>query len=212
MRLWAWLVGLVLVGGVAHAQTDVAASVYGAFTGTVNGNGVTQTPSNQAGFLVELHHQRNPLVGYELTYAWNRADQRYSTAPVSCGIPCGGQTYTPSTFVPANAHEVTADWEVSAKLLNLRPFLLAGGGVIFHQEEQAAPEPGGGSGGTVTRNSTAGVLVYGGGVDVGLLPHLGLRAQYRGNVYSAPQLSEAFSSTKAFFHTSEPSVGAYLRF
>jgi opacity protein-like surface antigen len=203
VRIWALVIGFGLLGGVAKGQTDVAASVYGAFSGTVNGNGVTQTPSNQAGAMVELHHQSNPLVGYELTYSWNRADQRYSGGAATCGLPCGNQPTTFSQAVPANANEVTADWEVGVHVLNLRPFLLAGGGVIFHQPAQSSSQ---------TQNHTAGVLVYGGGVDVGLLPHLGLRAQYRGNVYSAPQLSTAFSSTKAFFNTSEPMIGAYFKF
>lgn len=203
MRGWALLVVVVLCGGVARAQTDLAASVYGAFTGSVTGNGVTQSPANQGGAMVELHHQSNPLVGYALTYSWNRADQRYTGGQVTCGLPCGNQPTTETAHVPANAHEVTAAWEVGLHVLNLRPFLLAGGGVLFHQAAQSS---------SGTRNGTAGVLVYGGGVDVGLLPHVGIRAQYRGNVYSAPQLSTAFSSTKAFFNTAEPMVGVYLRF
>jgi hypothetical protein len=204
VKVWALFLGLAVFCGVARGQTDVAASVYGAFNGTVNGNGVTQTPANQAGFMAELHHQSNPLVGYELTYSWNRADQRYSESGATCGLPCGSPTPGPITqVVPANAHEVTTDWQVSLHVANLRPFLLAGGGVIFHQAAESSSS---------TMNHTAGVLVYGGGVDVGLMPHLGLRAQYRGNLYSAPQLSTAFSSTGAFFHTSEPVIGAYFRF
>jgi hypothetical protein len=216
VRIWALVIFFALLGGVAEGQTDVALSLYGAFNGTVNGNGVTQTPSNQAGFLAELHHQSNPLVGYELTYSWNRADQRYSEGTAYCGLPCGAPP--PPNYVedvPASAHEVTADWQVSLHVLNLRPFLLAGGGVIFHQPSgNAVIVSAGGIGDAVntTKNSTAGVLVYGGGVDVGLLPHLGLRAQYRGNVYSAPQLATAYSSTGAFFHSSEPMIGAYFKF
>jgi hypothetical protein len=197
------LVVVGLFGGVAYGQTDLAVSVYGAFTQKVTGNGVTQSPANQGGAMVELHHQSNPLVGYTFTYSWNRADQTYTGGAVSCGLPCGSQPLTMTAHVPANAHEVTAAWEVGLKVLNLRPFLLAGGGVLFNQVAQSS---------STTANHTAGVLVYGGGVDVGLVPHVGIRAQYRGNVYSAPQLSTAFSSTKAFFTTSEPMIGAYIRF
>lgn len=202
MKIWALLVGVVLLGGVAQAQTDVAASVYGAFTPKVTANGVTQSPGNGAGFLAELHHQSNPLVGYVLSYSWNRANETYSENRSVCGLECGSSEFVQD--VKANAQEATAAWEVSLKLLNLRPFLLAGGGVLFNQPAQSSS--------STTGNHTAGVLVYGGGVDVGLLPHLGIRAQYRGNVYSAPQLSTAFSSTKSFFTTSEPMIGAYLRF
>src|ERR1700761_8662892 len=95
MRLF-WMFGLagVLLNVAAVAQraaseTDVAASVYGSFGGSTNGNGTQQSPSNGAGFLAELHHQSNPLVGYELTYAWNRASQNY-TEPAPC--PASGTT------------------------------------------------------------------------------------------------------------------------
>jgi hypothetical protein len=45
-----------------------------------------------------------------------------------------------------------------------------------------------------------------------VFPHFGLRGQYRGNLYHAPDLLKAASSTRAFAHTSEPMLGAYFRF
>jgi len=56
------------------------------------------------------------------------------------------------------------------------------------------------------------VFVYGAGLDWGLIPHLGLRLQYRGNLYKAPDLTKLYTSTGAFTNTSEPMIGAYLRF
>ncbi len=200
-----WLLVAILAGGVAaQAQTDVAASVYGAFSGTTSGNGTTQSPSNGAGVLLELRHISNPLVGYEATYSFNQADQTYTGGGVTCGIPCGNVVTPVTEHVPANAHEITGDWIVSFKLLMVRPFLLAGGGLLVNVP----------SGGTTaaTMTQTKGVFVYGGGVDLSVLPHLGLRFQYRGNLYSAPQLATAFSSTGAFMHTAEPMGGAYFRF
>ena len=58
----------VLNCAAAGAQSTVAASVYGAFSGTTNGNGTAQSPSNAAGGIFELRHIRNPLIGYEATY------------------------------------------------------------------------------------------------------------------------------------------------
>jgi opacity protein-like surface antigen len=209
MRLFLLGVAGVLLSGTAVAQrelsqTDVAVSVYGAFSGSTNGNGVQQSPSNGAGFLAELHHQSNPLVGYELTYAWNRASQTYS-ANVACPAgtsPGQGCIGVASKFVPADAHEVTADWQVGFHIVNLRPFALAGAGLIFN-------DPTSGSG---TQTQAKPVFVYGAGLDYGVLPHLGFRFQYRGNVYKAPQLATAFSSTGRFTQTAEPMIGAYLRF
>src|SRR5215831_11813457 len=105
-----WLRGLLLFAGlfiaagatVARAQTDVALSLYGAFHGTTNGNGTVQSPANSAGGMVELRHIRNPLMGFEATYSYNRGNQTYSHEPGTgtcvVGLPC-----TPTT-VKANAH------------------------------------------------------------------------------------------------------------
>jgi opacity protein-like surface antigen len=179
--------------------TDVSLSLYGAFAGTTSGDGVQQSPSNAAGLMVGVRHIDNPLVGYEGTYSWNRANQVYSSQ-VTCGIPCGS---TESIPVSANAHELAGDWIVSFKLANLRPFGLAGVGMVFNEPA---------SGQADTHSSDKGVFLYGVGLDWGVLPHLGLRFQYRGNVYHAPDLTNALGSSDAFVHTGEPMIGGYFRF
>jgi opacity protein-like surface antigen len=186
------LVFLVLTASALStcAQTDVAASLYGAFTGTTTGNGVEQSPSNQAGFLIELRHIRNPVIGYEATYSYNRANQSYSELN---GF---------STEVPANAHEVTGDWIASLRIANLRPFALAGVGALFNQPANSGPD---------VQSETKAVFVYGAGLDWRLVPHIGLRFQYRGNLYKAPDLTRLYTSTDAFTHTAEPMIGAYFR-
>jgi opacity protein-like surface antigen len=188
----------ILPWSAAHAQTDVAASVYGAFSESTSGGGVVQSPSNAAGALVEVRHIRNPLIGFEGTYAFNRANQEYSV-PVTCGLPC---STPPPTAVSANAHEITGDWVASVKISNLRPFALVGGGILLNEPS---------SGQSDTRSETKPVFVYGAGLDWGLLPHLGVRLQYRGNLYKAPNLSRLFTSTSAFTQTAEPVIGVYLR-
>lgn len=180
------------------ARTDISASLYGTFTGTSSGNGTLQSPSNQAGGLLEIRHIANPLVGFEATYAYNRADQSYS-AIVACGLGC---TVTNPVTVASNAHEVTGDWLASLKVASFRPFVLAGGGLLL-----SVP-----AGGQLNTNSvTKGVFVYGAGMDWEVLPHLGFRAQYRGNLYQAPALSTVFNSTGSLVHTAEPMIGIFLR-
>jgi len=184
----------------AISQTDVSASVYGAFSGTTTGNGMTQSPSNAAGGIVEVRHIANPFMGFEGTYSFNRANQKYTSlvCPATGVVPgCD-----PPRSVSADAHEVTGDWIVSAKIVNLRPFALAGGGILFNQ-------PSGGQ--SETSSSTEGVFVYGAGLDWGLLPHIGLRLQYRGNLYRAPDLTKVYGSSGAFTHTAEPMIGIYFR-
>ena len=196
------LSGFLSMGAaIARAENDVAASIYGAFNGTTTGNGIQQSPANSAGAMIELRHIRNPLIGYEATYSFNRANEgyRFLVAPACPSPLCGATT----AAVSANAHQLSGDWLVSFRLSNLRPFALAGVGVLFNQPV---------SGQSSTSTSTKPVYIYGAGLDWGLLPHLGLRFQYRGNLYKAPAISTAFSSTGAFTRSAEPMIGAYFRF
>ncbi|HTW50043.1 MAG TPA: outer membrane beta-barrel protein [Acidobacteriaceae bacterium] len=201
----------------ASAQADVAASVYGAFTGTTTGNGTQQSPSNSAGVLFEVRHIANPILGFEGTYSYNRADQTYSchlcVTPLAC--PTSGCLPGTPVSVPANAHEITADWIPSLHIANLRPFGVLGVGVLLNVPTSANTAVSGGlpddSTLVPTQTSTKAVYVYGAGLDWGVLPHIGLRFQYRGNLYKAPDLTALYGSTNSFTHTAEPMVGVYFR-
>ena len=180
----------------AHAQqTSVALSLYGAFKGTTSGNGTAESPSNSAGGIVELRHISNPLVGYEATYSYNRANDTYTACTVT--PLCSTQS------VKANAHEVTGDWVVSVHGANLRPFALAGIGSLLNVPD---------SGQANTQTSTKALFVYGAGLDWTVVPHFGIRFQYRGNLYKAPNMAKLFTSTDRFTRTSEPMIGAYFSF
>jgi opacity protein-like surface antigen len=192
---------LAVVASAAHAQTDVALSLYGTFNRTTNYNiGLEhQDAADAAGGLIELRHISNPFVGYEATYSFNRANQIYSyTGPTPVGS--AGPYFS---AVSNNAHEITGDWLFSLHVGNLRPFAVVGVGLLLNEPA---------SGQSQTTSSNEPVYVYGAGLDWGLIPHLGLRFQYRGNVYKAPQIATAFGSSNAFTHTAEPMIGAYFRF
>ena len=202
LAMLATLGGVALGSAMAGAQTDVAASIYGAFSGATNGNGVVESPSNAAGGILEVRHIKNPLIGYETTYSFNRANQTYDVTSFACPVSNPPCTPPPPAPVSANAHEVTGDWVASLKVSNLRPFALAGVGALFNVPS---------SGQNGTTSDTKAVFVYGAGLDWGLLPHLGLRLQYRGNLYKAPDLTTVYTSTGAFTHTAEPMIGVYFR-
>jgi opacity protein-like surface antigen len=187
---------LGLCAAPAAAQTSVALSIYGAFSGATSGNGVQQSPANAAGGIVELRHISNPLVGWEATYSYNRANQTYA----SCG------TIDPlcrENSISANAHEITGDWVPSVHIADARIFGVLGIGALFN-------EPAGSQSNTTSDDKP--VYVYGAGLDWGLIPHIGLRLQYRGNLYKAPDVSTLYTSTSAFTHTAEPMIGAYFKF
>lgn len=186
----------------ANAQTDVALSLYGAFGGTTNGNGTIQSPANSAGGIIELRHISNPIVGYEATYSYNRDNQTYRPAIGVASCPAGVTCGQPVS-VSANGHEISGDWIASVHVAMLRPFALAGVGVLFNQPSGSQ---------TNTNSETKPTFIYGAGIDWAALPHIGLRFQYRGNLYKAPDLTTLYTSTNAFTHTAEPMIGAYLRF
>ncbi len=195
-----------------NGQTDVAASVYGAFSGTTSGNGTTQTQSNAAGGLFELRHIFNPYLGFEATYSYNRANQVYafsgSYATPGCPLlPCPPYPQKPTpTPVSANANEFTADWIPSKTKGALRPFGVLGGGVLIDV-------PSGGQSNTTT--DTEPVFVYGVGLDWARWKWIGLRVQYRGNLYKSPNILTpyytAVSPINGLMLTNEPMAGVYFR-
>jgi opacity protein-like surface antigen len=207
------------------AQTSVALSAYGAFSGTTNGNGTAQSPANQAGGLIEVRHITNPIFGFEGTYSFNRANQSYTSNPGGC--PAFGCTISTES-VSNDAHEITGDWVPSIRISNFRPFGVLGIGLLLNVPASGhatvtttspcsttacpAPAPVTTTSSSPTGTSTTAVYVYGAGLDWGLLPHLGLRFQYRGNLFQAPNVTKLFSSTNSFTHTAEPMIGAYFRF
>ena len=210
----------LLSSSLMHAQTSIGLSGYGAFNGTTTGNDVQQSPANQAGGIVELRHISNPIFGLEATYSFNRANQSYaSTQQTTCGL-CS--PILENVHVPSNAHEITADWTPSLHVANVRPFAVLGAGALINVPSgsettvyspcNAMPCPAPTMPpGSPTKISTTAVYVYGAGLDWGLAPHIGLRLQYRGNLYKAPDVTNLFTSTDAFAHTAEPMIGIYFR-
>lgn len=189
-----------------QAQTSVAVSALGSFPTSTSSSNTEQNPYHQAGFMLELRHISNPLVGFDVSYAYHRADQGYRAATPDCPAGVVPLCYIPYQSVQANANELSLNWVVSAPIANFRIFALAGGGF-----ENFNPTGSSGSS-TQTQSQTKALYDYGAGVDWTVLPHLGLRFQYRGNVYKAPELATAFSSTGKFTQDAEPMIGAYFNF
>jgi opacity protein-like surface antigen len=199
----ALLVLAVVFTASACAQTSVGLSLYGAFNQSTSGNNTAQSPSNSAGGLIELRHISNPILGFEATYSYNRANQHYSFDGPATACPTTGCTSITPATVKANAHELTVDWIPSLHLGSFRPFGVLGVGLLLNVPQ---------SGDNTTGTEHKPVYVYGAGLDWGLLPHLGLRFQYRGNLYKAPDLTSLYSSTDKFTRTAEPMIGAYFSF
>ena len=136
----------------SDAEWDVGGSFYEALTSGTSGNGTQQTPSNGMGGMLELRHIAKPLLGYELAFGFNTADQAYVPKVGACGLVC----QNPAATISGNAAQVSLDYIVSHKFGNLRPFAVGGLGVYI-----AVPGP------TPFGNNTSirGAYIVGGGLD-----------------------------------------------
>jgi len=183
----------------SSSQWDIGGSFYEALTSGTSGNGTQQTPSDGMGGMAELRHIVKPLLGYEMTFSFNTADQAYIPKAGACGYAC----QNPATKITGNAAQFALDYVASHKFGNLRPFAVAGVGVYI-----AIP------GDTPLGNNTSirGAYNFGGGVDFDLSRHLGIRAQVRDTMYKAPNTSSIYPATGVFTQSIEPMGGIYFRF
>jgi opacity protein-like surface antigen len=181
----------------AIAQTlknlEGAVNVFGQFSGTSSGNGIQDKPTDSLGVLATVRQSLHPWLGYEINYSYTRFSEGYSTLPFS---------------VQNNVHEVTGAYLLQGPtlpVLGLQPFGAVGvGGLIFLPTTV---------GGQKYNQQWRVPLLYELGVNYPVFTsHLGLRFQYRGLVYKTPDFNSALLTTNARRQTSEPSVGAYLRF
>lgn len=195
----------------AGRETDIGFNFYEALNSSTTGMGVTQTPTNSPGGMFEVRHIQSPFIGYEITYSYNPADETIApTAAPGCGISCS----TPPQRLPSKGSTVGLDWIVSKKFGALRPF--AAGGMGFFIDEPAYSVD---VGQVATRTDTNPVndvirpaWLYGGGVDFAISQHLGVRAQFRGMLYKAPNLSTMFPAQGVYTTTYMPMGGVFYTF
>jgi hypothetical protein len=199
------LLFLVLValatGGAASAQFDISAGYYEAFTSRTIGNGTQQTPSNSGGAILEMRYIANNLAGFGMSYSYNNADQTFT--PNGTYPTCASACPNPTTVLTAKGSEIAIDWIPSMKFGRIRPFAIGGLGFFI-------TSPGNTPYGafTVVRPT----YVFGGGFDLSLASHFGIRAQYRDNLYKAPNPSALYPATGVFTTSSEPMGGLFYRF
>lgn len=184
----------------ADRETDIGFSFYRAMNSATTANGVTQTPTDADGGMFEVRHIHSPLIGYEMTYSYNPADDTVAPAPAgSCGINCN----TPTQKLNSKGSLVGLDWVISKKYGSLRPFF-AGGLGFFIDEPSNSIYP--------INDLVRMSYLYGGGVDWNFMAHFGVRAQYRGFFYKVPNLSTLFPAQGVYTQTREPMGGIFYTF
>jgi len=175
----------------AHAQSqfDINGAGFGNFTKSTSGNGLTQQQKTSVGFQVGFRHYRSPLFGWEISYSYNPARQEY-----------GGTGYG---YQSAQEHNASADYVVHMPLTHVvKPFALIGPSILFFRPLY----------GTALATSIRPAVSYGAGADIALFPRLGLRLQYRGLFYRAPDFEQAAYSTSSWTTQAQPMAGLYFKF
>jgi hypothetical protein len=192
----------------AHARAagepefSIGGSFYEALTASTTGNGTQQTATNSQGGMLEMRYLQNPLLGFEFTYSYNPANQTIAPTPSpNCGL--NRTCADPTVPLTVKASEVGVDYVASKKIGRLRPFAVGGLGFFISSPANSKLEVQ-----TVVRPT----FIFGGGLDWALASHFGVRAQFRDNLYHAPNLSNFNPATGQYTHSAEPMGGFYYSF
>ena len=201
-RTVGWILAglaVLLAGSAGQAQTAVKAlrndeiSVDGLyqFTSTVSGDGITDTASKSGGAEANFRHSMHWWLGYELGYTYARYTNFYT------GKLFGYQN---------NMHDFSGAYYVHGpRAFGIQPFAVVGGSALLF-----APSLNGGQ--NVPSQWRPGVN-FGGGIDYPLLSrNFGLRLEYRGVYYQAPDFGQPGLTTNVWRITSEPMAGIYVHF
>ena len=206
----------LLTAHICTAQTDVAASVTGAFTFHSTSSSATLNTDPTAGGLLELRHFFSPRRGFAVAYSYRHVSQKFISGPqpvpwvLQCspgGINCTGPTpgYRFSISATSNIHQFTADWTPSQPAGNFRYFEVLGLGALVDLPADHPPD-------IILSRVSSPVLDFGAGVDWQHWQRFGVRAQYRGNLYQAPNLAAAFfGNDRALAMTNNLCLGVYFR-
>jgi hypothetical protein len=183
----------------SESQIDIGVNFYEAFNNSTSGLGTQQTPKNETGGMFEARYIESPFMGFEFTYSYNPADQTLAPKPGACALACAN----PTTKLNAKASEVGLDYLISKQLGRFRPFAVGGLGFFITSPPNSTYEVN-----TVVRPA----FIYGGGTDVSLISHFGVRLQFRDNLYKAPNLSAFYPATGVYTHSAEPMGGVFFKF
>ncbi|HTV07052.1 MAG TPA: outer membrane beta-barrel protein [Acidobacteriaceae bacterium] len=173
-------------------NSEGSVGAFAEFTSNVSGNGVTLDTTKAAGGQAAFRHSYHWWLGFEGSYNYTRFNEYYSTKPYS---------------IQHNMHEFAGSYLVTTptSLFGFKPFAMAGVSAIVF-----SPSLNGGQ--NVPWQGRTGIN-FGAGVEHPLLsPYFGVRIEYRGVYYKAPDFNQPALNTGASRLTSEPLAGFYFHF
>ena len=179
-----------------HSQVTVQGTALFTKDTSSDSSPLSQHTTKSAGFLVGYSYRFNSWAGAEGNYGYTQ-----NTVNTTGSV---GRASVRSDF-----HEITGACvaHIPVNVSNIRPYALAGAGALVFRPTDDA------------RNMNAGVdqetkaaFVYGGGFEFDVAHHFGVRAEYRGLVYKAPDFTVNNLNLDKVTHLAQPSVGFFYRF
>ena len=179
-----------------HSQVSIQGTGLVTKDSTSDSSPLSQHTTKSGGFLVGYSYQFNSWAGVEGNYGYTQ-----NTLNTTGSF---GQSSIRSDF-----HEITGAFvaHIPVKVARIRPYALAGAGaLIFNPTDDARRINAG-----INRQAKA-TFVYGGGVNFDIVRNFGVRAEYRGLVYKAPDFKFDNLNLDKVTHLAQPSVGFFFRF
>ncbi len=189
---------LPLVSAAQSNRFDLSAGASAVFSKSSSGNGTTDTPTNSLGFLATARYRFNAKHSLAANYGRTHNSQIFNTPPFFYRIQGSVSEYSGAyMFSPFETEK-------------LEPFLFAGAGALVFNPTNTFID--GFQVPVAAVRQTKIAFLYGAGVDYRIHSFVGLRLQYRGLIYKAPDFSFPGFLTSAKGHLAEPSIGLVFKF
>jgi outer membrane immunogenic protein len=176
------------------------------------GNGTTLTPTKSGAVLVTARYRFSERSSIEFNYGHTSDSQIYSTPPL---------TYRIQNTISEYSGAYVFSFHQSARV---EPFVFVGAAAVIFYPGYSSNTVNDVLTNIPASQQTKPAFLYGGGFDwrifssvplvrrSSLTNHLGLRLQYRGLVYKAPDFKVQNLFTGARGHMAEPTIGLVVKF
>jgi opacity protein-like surface antigen len=171
---------------------QVAIQASGFFTRKVTDSGITYKPTSTVGGSIGYRYNINRWLGVEADGDYFRNSQKFLTS-------------TTSTALRTNVYAATGAAVVNLPnpvIKRMKSYVLIGGGaMVFHLRDTDVFDP-----------QFKNVIVFGGGADIPVAPHIAIRGQVKNFMYKAPDFGLSSIRTNKYAQAMVPSVGVVLSF
>jgi len=183
----------VQYGGVLPATSTGNISTN--FPTPFTGMSLTDQSTRSGGFQGSYSYRFNKWTGADVGYGQFRFTQSYSSDSVT-------------SSVESDLRQGTTDFvfHVPELLSRIHPYAVIGVGALRFMPTGNANNLDGAA------SETRSAFIYGGGADIDISNSVGIRADYRGFKYKAPDFALPELTTNVQTRISEPSIGVYFRF